>query len=236
MRAIARFRNAGRLQFSAPQAPVTLCLAGLVAIGMLIESLAGVDGAQRLVNTYGVSAGSWDWRAPHDYLTLITYAFLHGSALHYLGNVLVLLLVGIVVETRLRGWAMLGLWCAGSAVAALAHVLLFPELNTPLIGASGGVAVLLGTALILRRDVRLPLRLGRLGFALPLWVVLLSWAAVQLFLVIRVGLFSEAAPVVAYWSHLAGFAFGALALVIINRVAPALPRRAPVEQPTFSGD
>jgi membrane associated rhomboid family serine protease len=236
MRKAARFGSSGNIKLSAPQAPVTLCLAGLVAIGMLIESLLGVDGAQRLVDTYGVTAGSWDWHSPHDYLTLVTHAFLHGSALHYLGNVVVLLLVGIVVETRLRGWAMLTLWLAGSALSALAHVLLYPEPTSTLVGASGGIAVLMGTALILRRDVRLPLRLGPLSLVLRLWAVLLAWVAVQLYLLIRLTVLSDAAPVVAYWSHLAGFAFGALVFLLVNRLAPRLPRRAPVAQPTFRGD
>jgi membrane associated rhomboid family serine protease len=236
MRDAAWFRIPDTRRVSAPQAPVTLILAGLIAGVMLIESLLGAEGVQRLANAYGVSAGNWDWQAPRSYLTLVTYAFLHGSAIHYVGNVLVLLLAGIVVEARLRGWAMLALWLSGSAMAGLAHVVVYPAMHTPLLGASGGVAVLLGAALILRRDARLPLRLGTVRCAIPLWVVLLVWAGLQLCLVIRLSLLADAPPAVAYWSHLAGFVFGALAFVVMNRVAPALPRRAPLAQPAANGD
>jgi membrane associated rhomboid family serine protease len=66
--------------------------------------------------------------------------------------------------------------------------------------------------------------------------VLLVWAGLQLCLVIRLSLLADAPPAVAYWSHLAGFMFGALAFVVMNRVAPALPRRAPLAQPAANGD
>jgi membrane associated rhomboid family serine protease len=131
---------------------------------------------------------------------------------------------------------MLALWIAGSAIAALAHVLLYPSLGTPLLGASGGVAVLLGVAMILRRDVRLPLRLGPVSMAIPLWAVLLTWATLQLYLFIKVSLITDAAPAVAYWSHVAGFGFGALAVLVMNRFFPATPHQALAAEPAFAGD
>lgn len=223
-------------QPGARRARVTLTLVGLVALGMLIQSMLGVEGNQQLANSYGVTAGSWDWLAPHSYLTLVTFPFLHGNALHYLSNAIMLLLVGVVVESRLRGWVLLALWLTGSALSALAHVVLFPDLNLPLIGASGGIAVLLGVALVVCRDVHLPLRLGRVSCAIPLWGVLLAWAALQLYQFVQHGLLSNGPPAVAYWSHLAGFVFGALALAALHIGAPALARRAPLPQSISIGD
>jgi membrane associated rhomboid family serine protease len=215
---------------------ITLGLVLLIVAITFAMSVLSLDERQHVANTFGITGARWDWLSPLSYLTLITYAFLHGSTLHYFGNTLMLLLVGVVVEARVGRWTMLGIWITGSALAGLAHLALLPSLGIPLIGASGGVAALLGVALVACRDVRLPVRIGRLAFVIPLWAPLSLWAAMQVFMFVVRGLLAETPAVTAYWSHVAGFAFGVIAIAAL-RVAPrANSASLPVRESVTIGD
>ena len=215
---------------------LTFSLVLLIVAATLAMSLLSLDERQQVANMLGISGARWDWSSPLSYLTLITYAFLHGSAIHYLGNTLMLLLVGVVVEARVGRWTMLTVWITGGALAGVAHLALLPSLEVPLIGASGGIAALLGIALIAARDVRLPLRIGWLSFVLPLWAPLSLWAAMQVYLFVVHGLLAETPAATAYWSHVAGFAFGAGIIVVLRAFTRTDPAPVPVREQLSIGD
>jgi len=237
MRSAANTYTLKRSSKVARRRPIlTFSLVLLIVAATLAMSLLSIDQRQQVANTLGISGARWDWPSPLSYLTLITYAFLHGNAIHYLGNTLMLLLVGVVVEARVGRWTMLTVWISGSALAGLAHLALLPSLDIPLIGASGGVAALMGIALIAARDVRLPVRVGRLNFALPLWALLSVWAAMQVYLFIVSGLLTETPSATAYWSHVAGFAFGAGVIVVLRTFTDADPAPVPVREQLSIGD
>lgn len=215
---------------------MTLSLVVLIVAVTFAMSVLSLDERQHVANTFGITGARWDWLSPLSYMTLVTYAFLHGSALHYFGNTLMLLLVGVVVEARVGRWTMLGIWITGSALAGLAHLALLPSLGIPLIGASGGVAALLGVALVAGRDVRLPGRIGRLAFVIPLWAPLSLWAAMQVYMFVVRGLLAETPAATAYWSHVAGFAFGAGAIVAVRMITRAAPTPVPARESLTIGD
>ncbi len=82
-------------------------------------------------------------------LRLITYQFLHGDAVHWLGNMIVLLLAGPFAEAALGRFRFLIAFIASGVFAGALHMLVSDQ---PLIGASGSisgamamVAVLYGT-------------------------------------------------------------------------------------------
>ena len=115
-------------------------------------------------------------------VTLVTYQFLHAGWWHLISNMLFLWVFADNVEDAYGhpAFAMLYLLCG--IAAGLAHVLLMPFSDAPLIGASGSVSGILGAYVVLfpRARVwillfmRLPLRIG------ALWV-LGGWFLLQVF-------------------------------------------------------
>ena len=75
--------------------------------------------------------------------TFITYAFLHASIMHLVGNISVLVLVGLPME-QWDGVRVVGVWALSVAVGALFHAL---ETPVGLVGGSAGVYGLLAAHL-----------------------------------------------------------------------------------------
>jgi len=141
-------------------------------------------------------------------LSLLTALFVHASWLHLLGNLAYLWVFGIKVEHGLGWLAMLLIFLLGGSLANGIVALRLPQLETPIIGASGGVSAVVGAYLGLfpRRRIGLFLPLGMyLQFArVPALLVIGSWFTLQL-------LYTAFGPInaaVAWWTHLVGFALG----------------------------
>jgi membrane associated rhomboid family serine protease len=82
---------------------------------------------------------------PH-LLNFITYAFLHGSILHLVGNMIFLYAFGNNVNDRMGQLGYMGFYLAGAVAAGIAFCLTD---NSPMIGASGAVAAVTGAYLVL---------------------------------------------------------------------------------------
>jgi membrane associated rhomboid family serine protease len=83
-------------------------------------------------------------------LGAFTYEFMHIGLKHLLGNILVLLAIGAVLEQRLESRHVAGLYIAAGAGAGLVYALLFP--NVWVIGASAAIAGAIVTSLLV--DIR----------------------------------------------------------------------------------
>jgi len=149
----------------------------------------------------------WSW-SDATALSLITALFVHASWLHLLGNLAYLWVFGIKVEHGMGWLSMLLIFLLGGALANGIVALRLPQLETPIIGASGGVSAVVGAYLGLfpRRRIGLFLPLGvYLQFArVPALLVIGSWFTLQL-------LYTAFGPMnaaVAWWTHLVGFALG----------------------------
>ena len=154
----------------------------------------------------------WDLAA----LSVLSALFVHASWLHLLGNLAYLWVFGLKVEQSLGPFGMLLIFLLGGALANVIVALRLPQLETPIIGASGAVSAVVGAYLGLfpRRRIGLFLPLGLyLQFArLPALLVIGSWFTLQL-------LYTAFGPInaaVAWWTHLGGFALG-LSFALITR-------------------
>ncbi|MGD8930463.1 MAG: rhomboid family intramembrane serine protease, partial [Lysobacterales bacterium] len=141
-------------------------------------------------------------------LTVATSLFVHASWLHLVGNLVYLWVFGIKVEQRLGALGLITVFLLGGALANVIVALRVPQLETPIIGASGAISAVVGAYLGLfpRRRIGLFLPLGvYLQFArVPALLVIGSWFTLQL-------LYTAFGPIdaaVAWWTHLAGFALG----------------------------
>jgi membrane associated rhomboid family serine protease len=117
---------------------IALCVA--IHLGLEILSRVAPDAAQSiLTNARLYQPGRRPW-------TLITSAFLHGGLLHLLGNMLFLWAFGPNVEDRLGRPGFLALYLGGAAASGALHAWID---QVPAIGASGAVAAVTGTFLVL---------------------------------------------------------------------------------------
>lgn len=146
-------------------------------------------------------------------LDVVRSMFLHGSWAHLIGNMLYLYLFGDNVEDRFGRLCFLLLYIICGYVAVIAQVLMDTSSMIPLVGASGAIAGVLGSYLVLYPGVRvrgiIPLGLFSRMAEWPAWVVLLLWFGIQL-LSGFASLGPETSGGVAFFAHIGGFICGAL--------------------------
>jgi membrane associated rhomboid family serine protease len=130
----------------------------------------------------------------------ITAAWLHGSTLHILGNLLVIILVGVPLEQRLGRGRFVAIYLIGVLGGNMGWALANWESTRFSLGASGAAFGLLGCYLACwpRDEIEFPLILIRK------WPV--AWVALFKFAheVLAYGLFSGTSNV-AHLAHLTGF-------------------------------
>ncbi|MCD0450988.1 rhomboid family intramembrane serine protease [Actinocorallia sp. API 0066] len=137
-------------------------------------------------------------------LSAFSSMFLHSGWLHLLGNMLYLFVFGQATEDRLGRFRFLLFYLVCGLAAAYGYAVTHPGSETPLVGASGAVAGVLGSHLVLHpRSRTIALVSGFLPFRLPAWVLLGQFFVLQ-------WLSLGSADGVAYVAHIYGFAAGAL--------------------------
>jgi membrane associated rhomboid family serine protease len=148
-------------------------------------------------------------------VTLISYAFLHAGWLHLISNMVILWLVGDNVEDAYGYIPYLIFYLCSGVAAAFAHIWMSPGSATPLIGASGAVAGIMGSYLVLYPRARVLVLFGMFfPFRVPAFVLLLAWAGLQFLNLYQVQ--DPNGPAVAWWAHIGGFAFGILVTLVLK--------------------
>lgn len=148
------------------------------------------------------------------YSTIFTSMFLHGSILHFLGNMLFLWVFGDNIEDAMGHVGYLLFYIAGGFSAALAHIAFEIDSVVPMIGASGAISAVMGAYLLLFPGgmVRVLIFIGiPLIFSVPALLVIGMWFATQLMsgMAALEGA-GEAAGGIAFWAHIGGFVAGAV--------------------------
>ena len=143
-----------------------------------------------------------------DFLTLFTSMFMHGGWLHLGGNMLYLWIFGDNVEDRF-GQARFVIFYLLCGLGATAAQLLFSlSSNVPNLGASGAIAGVLGSYVLLFPQTRVSVLQGQRVIPMPALIVIGFWFVLQLFS----GIGSIAATAdtggVAYMAHVGGFVVG----------------------------
>ncbi|MCU1602449.1 MAG: rhomboid family intrarane serine protease [Frankiales bacterium] len=144
------------------------------------------------------------------FVSVLTAMFLHGSWLHLLGNMLFLFVFGNNVEDRLGRIRYLLFYLGIGFAATYGFALVQPSSETPLVGASGAIAGVLGGYFVLFPRAKV-LSLLTFFFFLPLrlpaWLVLGSWFVLQ-YISLRANQAGSGSGV-AYLAHVIGFVLGA---------------------------
>jgi membrane associated rhomboid family serine protease len=162
------------------------------------------------------------------YSTVFTSMFMHGSILHFGGNMLFLWVFGANIEDAMGHFGYLMFYLAGGLSAAIAHIAFEPQSMVPMIGASGAISAVMGAYLLLfpTGSIRVLVFVGiPLIFAVPALIMLGIWFATQLIsgMAALEGA-GDAAGGIAFWAHVGGFVAGAV-LVWFFRDPAAVARQ-----------
>jgi len=158
-------------------------------------------------------------------LTLLTSMFLHGGFLHLGLNMLFLWIFGGNVEDRLGHLGYLVFYVVCGLLAGLAQMLAAPTSPTPMIGASGAIAGVLGAYFLLFPRSRVLTLVFLFIFVrtiyLPAVIFLGVWFLMQLFSLPGGVGSAGAAGGVAFAAHVGGFISG----LVLVRFFGALTRQ-----------
>jgi membrane associated rhomboid family serine protease len=181
-----------------------------------------------LTATFGRGADQADVMY-RELFAIVTSMFLHGGWLHLIGNMLYLWIFGNNIEDRLGRIPFLLFYLAGGIAAAVSQVLIAPNSDVPVIGASGAIAAVLGAYLVLYPRARI-LALVFLGFfyqllQVPALVVLGLWFVLQLIDGLASLGVENSAGGVALFEHIGGFVVGVVVGLVVRSTSPRPPAR-----------
>ncbi len=150
-----------------------------------------------------------------DFLTLFTSMFMHAGWLHLGGNLLYLWIFGDNVEDRFGHTKFLIFYLLCGLAATFAQLAFSIGSDIPNLGASGAIAGVLGSYILLFPQGKVRVLQGQRVIQVPALIVIGLWIVLQLFS----GIGSIAATTdtggVAYMAHIGGFLAGFLLTFIL---------------------
>jgi len=123
--------------------------------------------------------------AGHNWITILTAMFMHGSWSHILGNMVFLWAFGPEIEDAMNPLRYLAFYLSGGLMAMLAQVALSPSSTVPNLGASGAIAAVMGGFLVTYPSDQIRVLLIILVFVrvklIPAALLIGVWFLIQLF-------------------------------------------------------
>ncbi len=207
---------------------VTIAIIALNVVIFIFE-LVNPEGIKELVVNYGAIPYSLmtfqSFQPVSPVVTIFTSMFMHGGFLHIAGNMLYFWIFGNNIEDQLGHFKFIIFYLLCGIVAVYAYSMSDPTSLTPMIGASGAIAGILGAYILLfpRAQVYTIVFLGIFVqvIRLPALIVIGFWAIIQL----ANGLLTrpmEQGGGIAWFAHVGGFVFG---LLLIKLMLPKRRRR-----------
>lgn len=189
---------------------VTYVLMGIYLLAtaflIIIDRNGGRIRISQLLDSVGIVPNHFN------FLTLLSYSFLHAGPVHLLTNLFYLWVFGAGVEDAVGRWKFILLYLAAGAVGGalqwLVTITLLPPQSSalPIIGGSAACAGLVGIFAV--RYYRTHLTFVGLPFRPHVVYVVMAFLTIE----IGIGLYSLLAGIpadsVAHWAHIGGFIFG----------------------------
>ena len=209
----------------AQRVPVVTRLLIVLNVLVFVVELSQGDGLPEFLRDWGLVPGrlfasfTGETSLPVELSTVFISLFLHGGWLHLIGNMWYLWIFGDNVEDRMGSWRFLGFYLAAGFVAAVLHSALNPGSPIPTVGASGAIAGVLGAYAMAFPRARVMTLIPIFFFfqvvAVPALVLLGIWFVFQF--IAGTMSFGSGSGGVAWWAHIAGFAFGFIVMGLMNR-------------------
>lgn len=190
---------------------VCYCLIALCCFIYLWQSTLPVNLYNDAVNSFGVIPAAVLGEKEsyiNPYLTIFTSMFMHGSWMHLIGNMVFLWIFGDNIEDSMGHKKFIVFYFVCGICAALLQAIIDPSSDIPMIGASGAIAGVLGSYLVLHPKANVNVLFWLFIFItvikVPAFIVLSIWIISQFF---SASIGSEGG--VAYYAHIGGFIGGA---------------------------
>lgn len=174
--------------------------------------LMGAGGIDPFIMTFGLVPSSV--AAGHNVFSILTHAFLHGSIPHLLGNLYFLWIFGDNIEDLLGRWRALVLYLVSGISGGLLYFAFQYRASTPLVGASGAIAGLMGAYLVLFPKVRLWVVIFFAQFKIRAYWYMVIWLGLQALIMLN------PKSNVSWQAHLGGFAAGVVLAFLLKRSEP----------------
>jgi membrane associated rhomboid family serine protease len=207
--------------------PISVCHLGLVPGEVTHQAQVGLavplgDGLACVVD-----------REPINRFTPLLSMFLHGSWGHLLGNMLFFWVFGNNIEDSMGRLKYVIFYLLAGIAAALAQVAVSPDSQTPLVGASGAIAGVLGGY---------ALQYPRARILTAVFVFFIFFVEIPALVMLGIWIFLQFLPAVgqlaspdvgsqggvAYFAHIGGFLFGLAAIKLFaERRSKAYEGRGP---------
>jgi membrane associated rhomboid family serine protease len=159
----------------------------------------------------------------HQWITILTAMFMHGSWSHIIGNMVFLWAFGPEIEDTMGRGRYLFFYLLGGLIAMLAQVAADPHSTVPNLGASGAIAAVMGAFIVTYPRDRIKSLLIIFIFVkvttIPAALLIGFWFLTQL---LHAGAVAHVQTGgVAYLAHVGGFIFGAVTARWFEQPRPA---------------
>ena len=186
---------------------VTIVLIVLNVLVFLLE----LSGGDQFITEWAFIPARFSQDPGANAVTLFSAMFMHGGWLHLFGNMLFLWIFGDNVEDRFGHIKFLIFYLLAGLAATFSQYWVSPESGIPNVGASGAIAGVLGAYILMFPQSRVNVLVGRQLVAMPAFIVLGMWIALQLVSGVGTGAATdESAGGIAYMAHIGGFVSGLL--------------------------
>jgi membrane associated rhomboid family serine protease len=183
---------------------VTYVLIALNVLFFFVE----LNGGDAFIEKWAFVPGRFMANPTREFPTLLTSMFMHGGWAHLGGNMLYLWIFGDNVEDRFGHIKFFIFYLLCGLAATFAQLAFSLGSNVPNLGASGAIAGVLGSYILMFPQQRVRVLVGRIVTPVSALIVIGFWFVLQLFS--GVGSIANTADTggVAYMAHVGGFIAG----------------------------
>lgn len=183
---------------------VTYALIALNVLFFFIE----MSGGDAFIEKWAFVPSRFMANPAADFLTLFTSMFMHAGLVHLGGNMLYLWIFGDNVEDRFGPVKFLIFYLLCGLAATFTQLAFSMGSSIPNLGASGAIAGVLGSYLVMFPQARVSVLQGQQVIPVPALMVIGLWFVLQLFS--GIGSITDSANTggVAYMAHIGGFVAG----------------------------
>jgi membrane associated rhomboid family serine protease len=181
---------------------------GLIAANVLVFLLE-LSSGDAFIEKWAFVPSRFMANPAGDFLTIFTSMFMHAGWVHLLGNMLYLWIFGDNVEDRFGRGPFLVFYLLCGIAATFAQLAVSMGSNVPNLGASGAIAGVLGSYILMFPQERISVLVGQNVVQMSALIVIGIWIVLQfLSSVASITTSSQTSGGVAYMAHIGGFVAG----------------------------
>lgn len=197
---------------------VTYALVALNVVAFILE----LNGGDAFIHKWAFIPSRFLANPQGNFVTIFTSMFLHGGWLHLGGNMLFLWIFGDNVEDAFGYGKYLIFYLLCGVAAVFAQLAFSVGSSVPMLGASGAIAGVLGSYLLLFPQQQVQVMVGRSVTQVSALLVIGGWIILQLLSGVAAITTSAQTGGVAYFAHIGGFLAGLLLTYIFTGKSPTL--------------